>query len=331
MPTTGLHELQIETKKHKAKFFSRPPLDKRGGFSYNGGMARPVTIDYSKYPKSLMKSLYIEQNLSRKEVGARLGISSDQTKHILKHLGIVKSPELRRQCQRKGIERKSATGWYKQATTKSWQDSEIRARRLEGQKKSRTPEWHKHMSQAQKGKCQPESQKQKMRELWQAGRWDFFKTDEFWGNRRGKYSQRTKEQLANLSPESALKFFGKSADEDEFHKQLIQIFPNTKRQYRSEQYPYYCDFYIPERDEYVELSLHWTHGGKPYEGTKEDKQKVTLWQQRGSRYYLHAIHVWTERDIEKRQTAKKNGVNLTELFTENECESYLQSLKSTMV
>ena len=41
------------------------------------------------------------------------------------------------------------------------------------------------------------------------------------------------------------------------------------RQYKSDLYPFACDFYIPSLDLYIECNYHWTHGNKLYEGTKE--------------------------------------------------------------
>ena len=41
-----------------------------------------------------------------------------------------------------------------------------------------------------------------------------------------------------------------------------------------DRYPFACDFYISSLDLFIECNYHWTHGGKPYEGTEDDKQIV---------------------------------------------------------
>ena len=38
--------------------------------------------------------------------------------------------------------------------------------------------------------------------------------------------------------------------------------------------PFACYFYIPSLDLFIECNYRWTHGGKPYEGTEDDKQIV---------------------------------------------------------
>ena len=46
---------------------------------------------------------------------------------------------------------------------------------------------------------------------------------------------------------------GKSKEEDDLFDFIKQLFPNVKRQYKDKQrYPYFCDFYIPELDYFIE-------------------------------------------------------------------------------
>ena len=45
-------------------------------------------------------------------------------------------------------------------------------------------------------------------------------------------------------------------------------------QYKDDRYPFACNFYIPSLDLFIECNYHWTYGGKPYEGTEDDKQIV---------------------------------------------------------
>lgn len=126
-------------------------------------MARPTSFDSQKYTKELFEKLYLKQNLSRSDIGKKLGISSDKVKTIINYWGLIKTREQILECQRKNIAKKAKTGWHKEATTKSWQNPEIRKKRLEGMKKSLTPELRKRLSLNRKGKKAPESQKRKMR------------------------------------------------------------------------------------------------------------------------------------------------------------------------
>lgn len=86
-------------------------------------------------------------------------------------------------------------------------------------------------------------------------------------------------------------------------------------QYDSDRrYPFACDFYIKSLDLFIELNAHWSHGGHWFdENDENDIQKLNTWlekaKEKGSRYYHAAIHIWTERDLLKRTTAEKNGLN----------------------
>ena len=97
---------------------------------------------------------------------------------------------------------------------------------------------------------------------------------------------------------------------------LQEKFPDVVYQYRSELYPFDCDFYIPSLNLYVEFQGHWTHGSKPFEGTEEDLAEFGKWKQKAltSKFYQTAIYVWTELDVKKRQLARKNELNWIEFF-----------------
>ncbi len=109
--------------------------------------------------------------------------------------------------------------------------------------------------------------------------------------------------------------FNKSRPEDESYLLLKEKFPDVIRQYKSDKYPYYCDFYIPSKDIYIECNYSWTHGGKPYEGTDSDIQIVNTWKLKNTKYYNNAIITWTVRDVKKRNIAKENKLNYYEFFS----------------
>lgn len=89
-----------------------------------------------------------------------------------------------------------------------------------------------------------------------------------------------------------------------------------KRQFRSEQYPWLCDFYIEEIDTYVEYQGIWTHGPEPYDPLNEKHQRlIDSWKQKDSHYYNRAIEKWTVKDPLKRKTAKDNNLNWFEFFS----------------
>lgn len=97
-------------------------------------------------------------------------------------------------------------------------------------------------------------------------------------------------------------------------------FNDVKTEYKSELYPFSCDFYIPELDLYLEYQGIWTHGKEPFVETEEQLIKLSKWKEKGktSKFYRNAIEVWTISDPLKRETAHKNKLNWIEFFTFND-------------
>lgn len=139
---------------------------------------------------------------------------------------------------------------------------------------------------------------------------NYFKTQEFkdklnWENILNK---RYKTQKKNNS-------FNISTDEDICYNILLKYFPDIIRQYKSDKYPYNCDFYIPELDLYIEYNGSWTHGGHPFnENNKDDILLLEKWKNKNTDYYNNAIYTWTIRDINKRNIAKENNLNYIEFW-----------------
>lgn len=115
--------------------------------------------------------------------------------------------------------------------------------------------------------------------------------------------------------------FNISKPEKEIYKLLLQKFPNVKYQYKSNTYPFYCDFYIPEKDLYIEYQGFWHHNKHPFDiNNKIDIETLNLWKinSKTKKAFHKAINVWTERDPLKRQIAKDNCLNWLEFFTFND-------------
>lgn len=107
---------------------------------------------------------------------------------------------------------------------------------------------------------------------------------------------------------------------------LQKKYNNIIRNYKSDKYPFNCDFYIPDLDLYIECNFHWTHGLHPYnENNIEDINKVNLWKSKNTKYYNNAIITWTIRDINKRKIAKENNLNYLEFFTFNKLKEYINN------
>ena len=133
--------------------------------------------------------------------------------------------------------------------------------------------------------------------------------------------------------------------ENKIFELLKQKFIDVKREYKSELYPFHCDFYIPLLDIYIEYQGDWSHGSKgnivygPFdENNKEHIKILNSWKEGSKRIakeknmigkrnrYSNAIEVWTIRDPLKREIARKNNLNWFEFFTLDEFMCWYDSL-----
>lgn len=106
--------------------------------------------------------------------------------------------------------------------------------------------------------------------------------------------------------------YSTSTAEDEFYSKLVAHFgeDNVIRQYKSELYPYACDFYIVSEDLYIEFNGHWTHGERFYnENDPYTHQFMKRLESKDGKYHKKAKYVFSTLDVEKVAIAKANHLN----------------------
>lgn len=113
--------------------------------------------------------------------------------------------------------------------------------------------------------------------------------------------------------------FNTSSNEEVYYKKLLKTYEENDiiRQYKDKRYPFNCDFYIKSEDKFIELNIHWTHGGHPFDETNEDDiKKLNEWKEKAktSKFYKNAIHTWTIRDVEKFTYIKNNNLNMEVIY-----------------
>lgn len=116
-----------------------------------------------------------------------------------------------------------------------------------------------------------------------------------------------------------------SKSEDQIAAIIAQSYPDVLRNHQTDVYPYYCDFYIPSQDLYIEYQGHQSHGYEPYDFSNPvHLQKVETWKAKaeqkkaeGKTYtqYDKYVEVWTQRDPKKRRVAHDNNLNWHEFFS----------------
>ena len=121
--------------------------------------------------------------------------------------------------------------------------------------------------------------------------------------------------------------FNTSKPEEKLYLYIKEKFPSVKRQYKDKlRYPYNCDFYIPELDYFIELQGYYTHNTHPYNPNSiSDQVLVERYKERyGPK--CQAITIWTLKDPEKRDCAKRNHLNFKEIWNLEEGKKFIDNL-----
>ena len=123
--------------------------------------------------------------------------------------------------------------------------------------------------------------------------------------------------------------FNVSKPEERCYDILVNKFgvDNVIRQYKSDLYPFHCDFYIKSINAYIECNYHWTHCGHKFDcNNKDDVNKLEQMKEKyeSSNHQMCGcgIKTWTERDHKKFEAAKNNNLKYLVFYTEKEFKDY---------
>lgn len=112
--------------------------------------------------------------------------------------------------------------------------------------------------------------------------------------------------------------FSNSYVEEAFYKILTKKYNDVIRQYKSEKYPFNCDFYIPSIDTYIEIQGSQFHHFHPFdENDIEDINELERLRNLANDahpQYKRIIQVWAINDVNKRNIAKENNLNFIEIY-----------------
>ena len=127
------------------------------------------------------------------------------------------------------------------------------------------------------------------------------------------------EEIKQKMHDTLWKNGGYTKAEDRCYNLLLEKYPEALRNYKSEKYPYRCDFYIPSLDLYIELNAFYMHGGHWYnENDPKDIEQVEKWKKQNTEQSIYAIHIWTESDLAKKKCAEENKLNYLVCWSEEE-------------
>lgn len=121
--------------------------------------------------------------------------------------------------------------------------------------------------------------------------------------------------------------FNSSSTEEEFFLYIKSRFPKVIRQYKDKnRYPYFCDFYIPELDYFIELQGYYTHGKHPFDpNSNEDLQLIEYYKKKYGED-CQPITIWSIKDVEKRNCAKHNNLNFKEVWSLEDGKNFVNDL-----
>ena len=126
--------------------------------------------------------------------------------------------------------------------------------------------------------------------------------------------------------------FNSSSIEEEFFLYIKSRFPKVIRQYKDKnRYPYFCDFYIPELDYFIELQGYYTHGNHPFDpNSNEDLQLIEYYKKKYGED-CQPITIWSIKDVEKRNCAKSNHLNFKEVWSVEDGKNFVNDLYSVYI
>lgn len=202
---------------------------------------------------------------------------------------------------------------------------DVESRTLRGQKISKSnigkkvsDETKKKISDTQLGKPKTfkseESKQRSVQTRWKKGQIPYNK------GIKGIVKQSKETAIKRFETFKQNNSYKKSKPEELYYKELCDKYgeDNVVRQYYSkDRYPFHADFYIKSEDLFIELNLHWTHGGHPF-NQEDTNDVITLneWKEKAktSKFYMRAIYVWTDLDVRKRECARNNNLNFIEIY-----------------
>ena len=126
--------------------------------------------------------------------------------------------------------------------------------------------------------------------------------------------------------------FNSSSTEEELFLYIKSRFPKVVRQYKDKnRYPYFCDFYIPELDYFIELQGYYTHGKHPFDpNSNEDLQLIEYYKKKYGED-CQPITIWSIKDVEKRECAKRNNLNFKEVWSLEDGKNFVNNLYSVYI
>lgn len=292
--------------------------------------------------KELLEDLYLKQDCRLSEIAEKLNCGSTKVFRLLKKFGIEKSKEqISKRRQNTNLRK---YGYHVPIGNEKVKEKfrQTCIQRYGVDNYSKTIEKREAASIFLKDRWQNTSFRENVQEtcIQRYGVDNFAKSKEYQELIRKGIPQ--KKRTESLKKNNS---FNISKPEEQAYQLLLTKFEKQDilRQYRSELYPFNCDFYIKSLDLYIEYQGSWTHGKYKhqilgaYDPKNKNHQKILkIWENKiielgsttnkGGNFYSTAVDRWTKLDPLKRETAKKNNLNFKEFWSVKEVKDWLKEL-----
>ena len=259
------------------------------------------------YSRDDINNIYIVQNKKLTEAPNILGISSKDFRKLLKYYQIKKDLKLARKNntykrtheESVAIGKKSAltqrNNWINK-TEKEKQNWIIRCREIQLNLSDEVKARKKELFQAYWYNLS-EEEKQKInnkRSIACRGVWENPNT-----LKKQKETYKNNREMKGVQE-------CRSNAEQQLYNTLIEVYTDTLYDVKvDERYPFYCDFYIPSEDLFIELNAHPSHGRMPIDYMSAEEI---------AKYPLAWHDTFKRRDVLKFEKANSNELNYIRIY-----------------
>lgn len=132
----------------------------------------------------------------------------------------------------------------------------------------------------------------------------------------------------------ALSTMRKNGNRSSYEDKLEKFFLDNNIKFEQEwdkdsRYPFHCDFYIPDKDLFIEINVYWTHGGHFFDINDDtDLKTLEIWKKKfeqGLEQYQSAIYIWTDLDLQKKKCALDNHLNYIVIWNRQDLDTFINN------
>ena len=264
----------------------------------------------NRFSKEFIYRKYIIDNISFINLSVELQISSNDLRKLLSAYKIKKDPKQARKnnlyirdeqtirlvAEKSSVTQKNSWGNKSEEEKEAWRAKQrevhgtdsfrkkisIINKEYQANLRKENPDLYKHRNEKRRESCK-----------------------RIWAKNGVEIQQRRKitEKKNRLAQKNKL---CRTISEQKLYDVLIQLYPDLLYDVKvDDRYPFYCDFYIPSKDIFIELQAHPSHGRLPMENLSFEEY---------SKYPVKFIDVFAKRDVHKLDVARINGINLVRIY-----------------